>query len=66
MADLHALLRDRGQTGDAREDALEKLALDICGVAFTANAPAVLVNAFGPIAFCKSCQFEPEPPPPHR
>ncbi|WYZ36661.1 hypothetical protein EsH8_II_000167 [Colletotrichum jinshuiense] len=52
VADLHALLRDRGQTGDTREDALEKLALDVCGVAFTANAPAVLVNAFGPIAFC--------------
>ncbi|KAI0161462.1 hypothetical protein GGR57DRAFT_359111 [Xylariaceae sp. FL1272] len=35
-----------------REDLLENIALEICGVAFTSNEPSVLVNAFGPIAFC--------------
>ncbi|KAI1269546.1 hypothetical protein F5Y18DRAFT_414509 [Xylariaceae sp. FL1019] len=34
------------------EDLLENIASEICGVAFTSNEPSVLVNAFGPIAFC--------------
>ncbi|KAF6810567.1 phytanoyl- dioxygenase [Colletotrichum sojae] len=37
---------------DTREAMLDRLALDVCGVAFTANVPAVLVNSFGPIAYC--------------
>lgn len=36
-----------------REELLEQCGLDICGIAFTANTPPVLVNSFGPIAFCK-------------
>ncbi|KAK5988203.1 Kanamycin B dioxygenase [Cladobotryum mycophilum] len=35
-----------------KQDLLEQYALEICGVAFTTNIPSVLVNAFGPIAYC--------------
>ncbi|KAF4877202.1 Kanamycin B dioxygenase [Colletotrichum siamense] len=38
--------------GDTKEEVLEACGLDLCGLAFTANMPAVVVNAFGPIAFC--------------
>ncbi|EHK47661.1 hypothetical protein TRIATDRAFT_316693 [Trichoderma atroviride IMI 206040] len=39
--------------GDVKkEDLLEAFALEICGIAFTANIPSVLVNSFGPIAYC--------------
>jgi len=37
-----------------KEDILEHIGLEICGIAFTSNEPAVLVNAFGPISYCKS------------
>lgn len=36
------------------EDLLDRIGLEICGIAFTSNDPAVLVNAFGPIFYCKS------------
>ncbi|KAG5800140.1 hypothetical protein H9Q69_000858 [Fusarium xylarioides] len=36
----------------SKEPFLENFALEICGIAFTAKVPSVLVNAFGPIAFC--------------
>ncbi|KAL7793688.1 hypothetical protein V8C37DRAFT_377893 [Trichoderma ceciliae] len=36
----------------SKADLLEALALEICGIAFTANIPSVLVNSFGPIAYC--------------
>jgi hypothetical protein len=32
---------------------LEALALNISGIAFTTKIPAVIVNAFGPMAYCK-------------
>lgn len=32
---------------------LENCGLDLCGIGFTTNTPPVLVNSFGPIAFCK-------------
>lgn len=32
---------------------LQYYALQICGIAFTTNIPSVLVNAYGPISFCK-------------
>ncbi|KAF4944424.1 hypothetical protein FGADI_12705 [Fusarium gaditjirri] len=35
----------------SKEQFLENFALEICGIAFTAKVPSVLVNAFGPIAF---------------
>ncbi|KAF5581724.1 phytanoyl dioxygenase [Fusarium pseudocircinatum] len=35
----------------SKEQFLEKFALEICGIAFTAKVSSVLVNAFGPIAF---------------
>jgi hypothetical protein len=38
---------------DSKEQILENFAIEICGVAFTTKVPSVLVNAFGPIAFCK-------------
>ncbi|KAI1153077.1 hypothetical protein F4825DRAFT_461351 [Nemania diffusa] len=34
------------------EDLLDRIGLEICGIAFTSNDPAVLVNAFGPIFYC--------------
>lgn len=37
---------------------MEHYALQICGIAFTTNIPAVLVNAFGPMHFCKSVQAD--------
>ncbi|KAI6773632.1 hypothetical protein HG531_000481 [Fusarium graminearum] len=37
--------------GSSKEEMLEKFATEICGIAFTAKVPSVLVNAFGPIAF---------------
>ncbi|KAJ4257537.1 hypothetical protein NW762_008661 [Fusarium torreyae] len=36
----------------SQEHLLEVFALEICGIAFTAKTPSVLVNAFGPIAYC--------------
>lgn len=42
-----------GLESGSREQLLEALALEICGIAFTAKIPSVLVNAFGPIAYCK-------------
>nr|XP_036586075.1 phytanoyl- dioxygenase [Colletotrichum truncatum]KAF6796266.1 phytanoyl- dioxygenase [Colletotrichum truncatum] len=52
LLDLKALLGDSHGTGNTREDILESVAHDVCGIAFTANTPSVLVNSFGPIAFC--------------
>lgn len=43
---------DRSKTpGESLEDMLEDYATEICAIAFTARDPAVLVNAFGPIAY---------------
>ncbi|KAK1595065.1 uncharacterized protein LY79DRAFT_117922 [Colletotrichum navitas] len=55
LPDLRALLDDdddRAGVGITALDVAESLALDVCGVAFTTDAPAVQVNSFGPIAFC--------------
>ncbi|PTB62607.1 hypothetical protein BBK36DRAFT_1162864 [Trichoderma citrinoviride] len=35
-----------------KEDLLDAYALEICGIAFTTNIAAVIVNSFGPIAYC--------------
>ncbi|KAI0506568.1 hypothetical protein F5B22DRAFT_441090 [Xylaria bambusicola] len=35
-----------------KEDLLEQIGLEVCGIAFTSNEPSVLVNAFGPISYC--------------
>ncbi|KAI7778756.1 phytanoyl- dioxygenase [Diaporthe eres] len=48
---LETLRNDTQDIGDTRTEILENCGLDLCGIAFTANTPAVLVNAFGPIAF---------------
>ncbi|KAM0561241.1 hypothetical protein ACHAPJ_003119 [Fusarium lateritium] len=37
---------------ESQDHLLEVFALEICGIAFTAKTPSVLVNAFGPIAYC--------------
>ena len=50
MADL--LLMSGGRVA-SKQSLLEQYALDICGIAFTTNSPPVLVNAFGPMAYCK-------------
>ncbi|KAK7453798.1 hypothetical protein Landi51_03738 [Colletotrichum acutatum] len=52
LSSLQSTLHDRLGPQDTKDDILEYLALDVCGVAFTANTPSVQVNAFGPIAFC--------------
>ncbi|KAF4817933.1 Kanamycin B dioxygenase [Colletotrichum siamense] len=52
VAKLRQLLEHDHKMGDTKEEVLEACGLDLCGIAFTANMPAVLVNAFGPIAFC--------------
>ncbi|KAL3297878.1 phytanoyl-CoA dioxygenase [Colletotrichum asianum] len=52
VAKLRQLLEHDHKIGDTQEEVLEACGLDLCGIAFTANMPAVLVNAFGPIAFC--------------
>ncbi|KAI1117482.1 hypothetical protein F5Y14DRAFT_402761 [Nemania sp. NC0429] len=39
-------------TVTTKEDLLERIGLEICGIAFTSNEPSVLVNAFGPISYC--------------
>lgn len=50
---LKSLRHDMQEIGDTREEILDQCGLEICGIAFTANTPPVLVNAFGPIAFCE-------------
>ncbi|KAK1519267.1 hypothetical protein CPAR01_15705 [Colletotrichum paranaense] len=52
LSSLQNTLDGRNGRQDTKDDILEHLALDVCGVAFTANTPSVQVNAFGPIAFC--------------
>jgi len=37
-------------------DFFEVVALEVCGIAFSSDSPAVLVNAFGPIHYCESSQ----------
>ncbi|CAG7562515.1 unnamed protein product [Fusarium equiseti] len=47
-------------TGVPNDKLLSSFAMDIYGIAFTAKVPSVLVNAFGPIAFCaRFIQLEP-------
>ncbi|KAG8673348.1 hypothetical protein FPOAC2_06791 [Fusarium poae] len=48
LEDLDTLNIEAG----SKEQILENFAREICGIAFTAKVPSVLVNAFGPIAFC--------------
>jgi hypothetical protein len=36
-----------------RQQFLHNIALDICGIAFSSKIPTVLVNAFGPMAYCE-------------
>lgn len=50
---LNSLRNNSQGNGDTRISLLEKCGLDLCGIAFTANTAPVLVNSFGPIAFCK-------------
>lgn len=50
---LKTLRSNTNEVGDTRGNVLENCGLDLCGIAFTADAPPVLVNSFGPIAFCK-------------
>ncbi|KDN61061.1 putative conserved hypothetical protein [Colletotrichum sublineola] len=57
LPDLHALLDDGPKVGITEDDIAESLAMDVCGVAFTTEAPPVQVNSFGPIAFCKRSLF---------
>ncbi|KAI8666222.1 hypothetical protein NCS57_00846400 [Fusarium keratoplasticum] len=37
---------------ESKDQLLEAFAVEICGIAFTTKVPSVLVNAFGPIAYC--------------
>ncbi|KAK1237103.1 hypothetical protein MKX07_005982 [Trichoderma sp. CBMAI-0711] len=51
---LPAVNASTGITGHAadKDDLLDAYALEICGIAFTTNIPSVVVNSFGPIAYC--------------
>ncbi|ELQ34591.1 hypothetical protein OOU_Y34scaffold00763g6 [Pyricularia oryzae Y34] len=51
LHDCHEASQDVDQC-TTREEILERCAVEICGIAFTANSPPVVVNCFGPIAFC--------------
>lgn len=51
-AHLLAELDFMGHYRPSRPDQLSVLAAEISGIAFTAKTPAVIVNAFGPIAYC--------------
>ncbi|KAH7161587.1 hypothetical protein EDB81DRAFT_839891 [Dactylonectria macrodidyma] len=37
---------------EAKEDLLETMAMEICGITFTKKTPSVIVNAFGPMSYC--------------
>ena len=37
---------------ESKDQLLEAFAVEICGIAFTTKITSVLVNAFGPIAYC--------------
>ncbi|KAF9877613.1 phytanoyl- dioxygenase [Colletotrichum karsti] len=50
--DLVSFLSLSEEISATMEDILERCASDICGIAFTTNIPSVLVNSFGPIAYC--------------
>lgn len=41
------------ESASIQQDLLETYATDICGIAFTTNIDAVLINAYGPIAYCE-------------
>lgn len=50
-----------GPVAGAREvfvDYLEVLALEVCGIAFTSDSPALLANSFGAIYYCESNYWE--------
>ncbi|KAM6484635.1 hypothetical protein HDV62DRAFT_303678 [Trichoderma sp. SZMC 28011] len=51
---LHSVANDVGIVGHEtnKEELLDAYALEICGIAFTTNIPSVIVNSFGPIAYC--------------
>ncbi|EGR46150.1 uncharacterized protein TRIREDRAFT_30166, partial [Trichoderma reesei QM6a] len=51
---LPAVNANTAITGHAadKDDLLDAYALEICGIAFTTNIPSVVVNSFGPIAYC--------------
>lgn len=51
-AHLLAKLDFIGHYHPSKPDQLTVLAAEISGIAFTAKTPAVIVNAFGPIAYC--------------
>lgn len=42
----------RDNTLLTKQQFLHNIALDICGIAFSSKIPTVLVNAFGPMAYC--------------
>ena len=52
---LNSVANDVGIAGQEtnKEELLDAYALEICGIAFTTNIPSVIVNSFGPIAYCK-------------
>ena len=55
LKELELLIEHRNLDPDpTRENLLESFALEVCGVAFTAATHPVLVNAFGPVAYCEA------------
>lgn len=65
---VQAALESNPDTGhhSALHNMLESIALQLCGMTFTTNIPSVLVNAYGPISYCKAplvildlCSYQP-------
>lgn len=51
--DVRSLDSSRSGAHTTKDDLLEHWALDICGIVFTSKIPTVIVNAFGPMAYCR-------------
>lgn len=51
---IDRLLVQSDITYQSVEELLESYALTLCGIAFTTSSAPVLVNAFGPMVYCKS------------
>ncbi|TEA13803.1 hypothetical protein C8034_v004168 [Colletotrichum sidae] len=51
-SEMRAFIDGSMEQNATKENVLENLALEICGAAFTSNNPSVIINAFGPMAFC--------------
>lgn len=52
---LNSVLRSTNPSAEENKAMLHQNAVRLCGLAFTSDSPAVIVNSFGPISF--SCRY---------